>query len=367
MGYSAINQTRRTCAASCFPASTTTSRRKAARARFEDLFAQTDPVKQPREAELTQFKVFLTLLLEGKEPAARSFMDHFTFSGSTPARYFCQSALDFYHGDVDKAMGWLDSAKKEYPAQLVSIFIESFYRVGWMTDPTARPEVAAAATGANGAALPGASPAASPPAVVAAAPPVATPGATGPAAAKPAPVVASTGTAIAPVAASPAPAKAPVLAALTNPLASPAPASAKASPIVAAAPVAAAPVVLRPVSAPPAIALNPAPSPVAAPTAIAMPTHAPAVASAGTPAESTEAMEGSASATPAAEEEAAAGGASTAGELLRDLILIIVIVQTAFVWAKVGMAFKRRNARLSRGKGARPRSKVVEPDKVETP
>ena len=108
-----------------------------ARARFEELFSQTDPVKQPVEAELTQFKVFLTLLLEGKEDAARTFMQHFNFSGATPARYFCQAALNFYSGDVDKAQGWIDSARKEYPPRKSSSFLEAFYRVGWLTDPNA--------------------------------------------------------------------------------------------------------------------------------------------------------------------------------------------------------------------------------------
>ena len=92
-----------------------------ARGRFEQLFGETDPVKQPKEAELTEFKVFLTLLLEGKETAARSFMERFNFSGATPARYYCQAALDFIHGDTDKALGWISSAKKEYPAKLGGI------------------------------------------------------------------------------------------------------------------------------------------------------------------------------------------------------------------------------------------------------
>jgi tetratricopeptide (TPR) repeat protein len=389
----------------------------AARARFEDLFAQTDPVKQPREAELTQFKVFLTLLLEGKEPAARSFMEHFTFSGTTPARYFCQSALDFYHGDVDKAMGWLDSAKKEYPAQLVSIFIESFYRVGWMTDPTAHPELAGG-PGAGGVTLPGATPvvAAATPAATApsagakptpavAAVPItsakptpavaaATPAATAPAiAAKPTPAaVVSSGTAVAPgvpaVATSPTPAKAPAVAVAPAPAASLAPGIAKAPPTVAAvataspvlvrptpaAPVIASkpaatapPVFVRPTPAVPVVALKPAATPAAKPAAAVTASQAPAVAAMSSPGPILPAEAAESSATPATGEETAAAGGSAASELVRYLFLIIVIVQTAFVWAKVGMAFKRRNIRLARARSGRARSKAVEPDKVEAP
>ena len=124
-----------------------------ARARFEDLLGETDTTKLPREAELAQYKVFLTLLLEGKTDQARSFMDHFNFSGATPAKYFCNAAMQFRAGSTDKAMGWINSAKKEYPAQLVTIFVESFYRLGWMTDPNAV---------ASGAAVAAASPAVSP-------------------------------------------------------------------------------------------------------------------------------------------------------------------------------------------------------------
>ncbi len=108
-----------------------------ARGRFEILFGQTDQAKQPKEAELTEFKVFLTLLLEGKEQAARSFMERFNFNGATPARYYCQAALDFIHGDTEKALGWIQAARKEYPAKLESIFAQSFFRVGWLTDANA--------------------------------------------------------------------------------------------------------------------------------------------------------------------------------------------------------------------------------------
>ncbi len=233
-----------------------------ARARFEDLFSQTDPVKQPREAELTQFKVFLTLLLEGKEAAARSFMEHFTYSGSTPARYFCQSALDFYHGDVDKAMGWLDSAKKEYPAQLVSIFIESFYRVGWMTDPTAHPEVANSAVGTTTPA-PAAAPSASPALAAASsspAPPASIAKASPAASASPAIVAKATPAASASPAivakVTPAASASPAIVAKTTPAASASPtAVAKATPAASASPAVIA-------KATPAASASPAPTAV---------------------------------------------------------------------------------------------------------
>ena len=108
----------------------------AARSRFEELSAQTDVSRQPKEMELTQFKIFLTLLLEGKVDAAKSFMSRQSFTGSTPARYFCQAALEFYAGNADKAQAEINSANKDYQARLVDIFKESFYRIGWLNDPS---------------------------------------------------------------------------------------------------------------------------------------------------------------------------------------------------------------------------------------
>ncbi len=109
----------------------------AARSRFEELSAGTDPARQPREVELTQFKIFLTLLLEGKVDMARSFMGHLSFTGKTPARYFCQAALEFYAGSDDKAKVEIENANKDFQTQpkLVDIFKESFYRIGWLNDP----------------------------------------------------------------------------------------------------------------------------------------------------------------------------------------------------------------------------------------
>ena len=143
----------------------------AARTRFEELNAQTDASKQPREAELTQFKIFLTLLLEGKVDGARNFMQHLSFTGMTPARYFCQAALEFHDGNADKAQAEIEHANKEFQPRLVDIFKESFYRIGWLIDPNS--PAAATATTAQPAASPAladAVPAMSPALIVAATP-----------------------------------------------------------------------------------------------------------------------------------------------------------------------------------------------------
>ncbi|MBV9658000.1 MAG: tetratricopeptide repeat protein, partial [Verrucomicrobia bacterium] len=105
-----------------------------ARSRFEALLADIDPAQLPRETELTQFKIFLCLLLEGKEPSARAWMTRFKFEGATPARLYALAALDFHDGNFARAVSWMDSAKKQFPAQLEALFAESFYRIGWLSN-----------------------------------------------------------------------------------------------------------------------------------------------------------------------------------------------------------------------------------------
>ena len=236
-----------------------------ARTRFEELFGQTDAAKQPREAELTQYKVFLTLLLEGKVEAASTFMDHLNFSGATPARYFCNAALNFRAGSVDKAKNWIDDAKKEYPPQLVAIFIESFYRLGWMADPNAPP----------GTMLAQATPAGTPAVTTSGTQPTTVATATAPPLPSPTPAVAAASTPIIVAAASPTPTP---LAAAATPKPTPAPTVALVTPTATPRPTAVA--VATPAATPtvvPATA-TPRPTAVAVTTPTATPTAAPATA-----------------------------------------------------------------------------------------
>ncbi len=115
-----------------------------ARERLEKLYTETDAATQQREAELTQYKIFLTLLLEGKETMARNFMLRFNFGGVTPARYYAQAALNFHDGDFDKALNWMKTARTSYPPALDAIFAESLYRIGWLTENISQPDAAIA-------------------------------------------------------------------------------------------------------------------------------------------------------------------------------------------------------------------------------
>jgi Flp pilus assembly protein TadD len=112
-----------------------------ARERFEALFQQTPGGDKNQAAQLIKFKIYMTLLLEGKESRAQAVMEQFQFTGDTPALYYAQAAWEFKHNNPEKAADWTASAKRIYSPALNSVFADAFYDVGWMQGP----EIAAAA------------------------------------------------------------------------------------------------------------------------------------------------------------------------------------------------------------------------------
>ena len=115
-----------------------------ARERFESLFEQTPGGDKNQAAELMKFKIYMTLLLEGKESRAQAMMEQFQFTGDTPALYYAQAAWEFKHSNPEKAADWTASATKIYSPALNSVFADAFYDVGWMQspEPAAAPEPA---------------------------------------------------------------------------------------------------------------------------------------------------------------------------------------------------------------------------------
>jgi tetratricopeptide (TPR) repeat protein len=114
-----------------------------ARDRFETLYKRTPGGDKNQAAELIKFKIYMTLLLEGKESRAHAMMDEFQFTGDTPALYYAQAAWEFQHNNAEKAADWTASANKIYSPALNSVFADAFYDVGWIQRPAA---AAAAAT-----------------------------------------------------------------------------------------------------------------------------------------------------------------------------------------------------------------------------
>jgi hypothetical protein len=105
------------------------------RDRLEALFAETPGGDKNQASQLIQFKIFMTLLLEGKDNRAEKMMDQFRFTVDTPALYYAQAAREFKHNNPDKGNDWVASARKIYSAALNIVFADSFYDLGWLQTP----------------------------------------------------------------------------------------------------------------------------------------------------------------------------------------------------------------------------------------
>jgi tetratricopeptide (TPR) repeat protein len=106
-----------------------------ARDRFETLYKRIPGGDKNQAAELIKFKIYMTLLMEGKESRAHSMMEEFQFTGDTPALYYAQAAWEYKHNNSQKAEDWTKSANKIYSPALNNVFADAFYDVGWLQRP----------------------------------------------------------------------------------------------------------------------------------------------------------------------------------------------------------------------------------------
>src|SRR6267142_3275297 len=122
-----------------------------ARDRFQALLKQTPGGDQNQAAQLINFRIFLTYLLEGKDSRAQKLMEQFQFSGDTPALYYAEAAWEFKRDNADKANDWITSARKIYPSASNGQYAGGFYDLGWLknsmvvSSPTPTASVGAAA------------------------------------------------------------------------------------------------------------------------------------------------------------------------------------------------------------------------------
>ena len=122
-----------------------------ARDRFQALLKQTPGGDKNQAAQLINFKMFLTYLLEGKDSRAQKVMEQFQFSGDTPALYYAEAAWEFKHDNPEKANDWITSARKIYPSASNGVYAAGFYDLGWLksamavSSPTPTASVSAAA------------------------------------------------------------------------------------------------------------------------------------------------------------------------------------------------------------------------------
>jgi tetratricopeptide (TPR) repeat protein len=125
-----------------------------ARERFQALLKQTPGGDKNQAAQVINFKIFLTYLLEGKDSRAQKVMEQFQFSGDTPALYYAQAAWEFKHDNPEKANDWISSARKIYPSASNELYAAGFYDLGWLKStmavssptPTASASAAAVAS-----------------------------------------------------------------------------------------------------------------------------------------------------------------------------------------------------------------------------
>lgn len=115
-----------------------------ARGQYEAMLGGTSNTKQPVERELLQYKIVLTLLLEGKVAAAEKLADRLPLAGQTPAWYYSRIALDVSQKRFEKAAQALGSAEQFYPASLNFIFAQSLEKLSMLPLPAAVPPTAAA-------------------------------------------------------------------------------------------------------------------------------------------------------------------------------------------------------------------------------
>jgi tetratricopeptide (TPR) repeat protein len=102
-----------------------------ARDRLEKLFAV---ATDHRSQQLILYKVFLTFVLEGLDYQAELLRQRFSYTGETPALYYAHAAWAFQHGHSASGNDWVEAAERIYPPELNSLFLDDFYRLGWV-DP----------------------------------------------------------------------------------------------------------------------------------------------------------------------------------------------------------------------------------------
>jgi tetratricopeptide (TPR) repeat protein len=103
-----------------------------ARDQFESLFSAVHGQENNQASQLLKYKIFMTLLLQGKDVQAQQLMDQFKFTGNTPALYYAHAAWEYQHAHGEQGNDWVESARKIYNPALNVVFSDSFYDLGWL-------------------------------------------------------------------------------------------------------------------------------------------------------------------------------------------------------------------------------------------
>lgn len=106
-----------------------------ARNRFQQLLSSNVSDLEGEAAQLIQYKILLTYLLEGKENMVDSLLAKFELSPETPAVHYANAAIALQRKDTNGARDWIATAEKNFTPQLNKLFAESLYEVGWLDKP----------------------------------------------------------------------------------------------------------------------------------------------------------------------------------------------------------------------------------------
>src|ERR1035437_532429 len=103
-----------------------------ARTRFQDLLTNNVSELQGDAAQLIQYKILLTYLLDGKENMVDSILAKFELSPDTPAVHYANAAIALQQKNSKEAKDWMAAAEKNFSPQLNKLFAESLYEIGWL-------------------------------------------------------------------------------------------------------------------------------------------------------------------------------------------------------------------------------------------
>src|SRR5438477_8335488 len=106
-----------------------------ARKRFDALLQGNAAELQGEAAQLIQYKILLTYLLQGNENMVDSILAKFELSPDTPAANYANAAIALQHKNEKEAKDLLATAEKNFSPQLNKLFAESLYEVGWLQKP----------------------------------------------------------------------------------------------------------------------------------------------------------------------------------------------------------------------------------------
>jgi Flp pilus assembly protein TadD len=119
-----------------------------ARKRFDALLQGNAAELQGEAAQLIQYKVLLTYLLQGNENMVDSILAKFELSPDTPAANYSNAAIALQHKNEKEAKELLATAEKNFSPQLNKLFAESLYEVGWLQKPAGQSRAAIELTSA---------------------------------------------------------------------------------------------------------------------------------------------------------------------------------------------------------------------------